>query len=182
MQDKSLREAEFAHADAYVRRVRRLREELGRLAGAIWDEAHHDRNGLHGTDAVSAALACLQPSRRYGDRTRDRWPVTTQAGAELRNGWGYREAELIERLDPARVDTGEVSTIHWYEPAREAAVTVEPVGNPNDYCDSHPIEDVALVPHRCTGPMPIRRRLFASATGARGVGPFFVLILEQSKT
>jgi hypothetical protein len=58
VQDKYLRDPEFAGAEARYRHVRRLRELQDRVAGELWDDADRGRapDGLHGADAVTAAL------------------------------------------------------------------------------------------------------------------------------
>jgi hypothetical protein len=67
---------------------------------------------------------------------------------ELRNGWAYREAEVTEPLDPAKIDSGPLSTSHWYERAAGARVdSPERVVNPWDYQGFDSIEDVALPPN-----------------------------------
>ena len=64
---------------------------------------------------------------------------------ELRNRWAYLEAEVTEPLDPATVDSGQLSTLHWYERAAEAhADAPHRGGNLRDYQGASPIEDVAL--------------------------------------
>ena len=66
---------------------------------------------------------------------------------ELRNSWAYLEAEVTEPLDPVKVDSGPLSTLHWYDRAAEAHVDAPlRVGNPGDYQGTDPIEDVALAP------------------------------------
>jgi len=65
----------------------------------------------------------------------------------MRNGWAYREAEVTEPLDPAKVDSGPLSTLHWYDRAADAHVDAPGrVGNPWSYNGIDPIEDVALAP------------------------------------
>ena len=148
VQEKYLRDPKFVDAEARERHVRWLREVQDRIAGEIWDEVDRDRSpdGLHGADAVNAALEAHAPAE---DRVIEREIIgrlPQRLVHELRNGWAYREAELTEPLDPARVDTGPLSTLHWYDQAADAAVTVERVRNADDYCGSDPIEDVALAP------------------------------------
>lgn len=152
VQEKYLRDPEFADAEARRRHARWLRTEQERIAGEIWDETDRDRlpDGLHGVDAVNAAL---EAHARAEDMVIEREIIgrlPRRLVHELRNGWAYRESEFTDPLDPARVDTGEMSTIHWYDRADVAHVTVEPVGNPDYYYELgaiNPIEDVARPPH-----------------------------------
>lgn len=148
VQEKYLRDPQFADSDARYRHVRWLREEQERVAGELWDETDHDRlpDGLHGADAVNAAL---EARARAEDVVIEREIIGRLPRTlvhEFRNGWAYRESEFTEPLDPARVHTGELSTLHWYDRASLSHVSVEPVGNPDDYVGFDPIEDVARAP------------------------------------
>ncbi|SON62377.1 hypothetical protein MSIMFI_03902 [Mycobacterium simulans] len=148
VQEKYLRDPQFADAEARYRHVSWLRMERERTAGDIWDEADDlAPNGIHGAEAVNAAM---DAHARAEDIVIEREIVgrlPRRLVHELRNGWAYRESEFTEPHDPARIDTGEMSTIHWYDRADAAHVAVAPVRDPVEYAGSHPIEDVALAPN-----------------------------------
>jgi hypothetical protein len=149
VQDKYLHDPRFAETDARDRHVRRLRELQDRVAGELWDDADQERapDGLHGAEAITAAL---EAHARAEDVVIEREIIgrlPERLIHELRNAWAYREAEVTEPLIPAKVDSGPVSTLHWYDRAAEARVDApERVGNPWDYHGADPIEAVALAP------------------------------------
>ena len=134
VQDNYLRDPKFADAKAVDARVCWLREEAIRLAGELrTDLADPSQVYVHAEDLVieREIVGKLLPRLVH----------------ELRNSWAYLEAEVTEPLDPAKVDSGPLSTLHWYDRAGEAHVDAPlRVGNPGDYQGTDPIEEVALAP------------------------------------
>lgn len=119
-------------------------DRLDRVAAAIRDK--YSARDPEYLDAVASALAA---HRRAEDDLISREIVgrlPPRAVHESRNAWAYREAEVTPPLDPAEVSADPTTTLHWYERADDAKVQVGPVGNPDDYRGSDPIEDVALAP------------------------------------
>jgi hypothetical protein len=146
VQDRYLRDPAFADAKAVDAHVRWLREERERIAGELWDEAAADLpDGLYGAEAVRLAM---DVHGRAEDRVIEREIVgklPPRLVHEMRSSWAYLEAEVTDPLDPAKVDSGPLSTLHRYERAAAAHVDApERVGNPWDYQGADPIEDVAL--------------------------------------
>jgi len=149
VEEKYLRNPAFADSEARHRHVDWLGKEQERIAGEIWDYQDRDRlpDGLHGADAVDTALQAHARAEEVVIERDIIGRLPHRLIHEVRNSWAYREAEFTEPLDPARVDTGEMSTIHWYDRADEARVYVGPVGNPHYYMGSDPIDGVALPSH-----------------------------------
>lgn len=148
VQDRYLRDPAFAHTEAVDAHVRWLSEEQERVAGELWDEVSAERaGGLRGAEAVRVALEVYA---RAEDRVIEReiiGKLPPRLVHEMRSSWVYMEAEVTEPLDPARVDSGPLGTVHWYDRAGEAHVDApERVGNPWYYRGADPIEDVALAP------------------------------------
>lgn len=143
VQQRYLRDPQFADAEARWAHVGWLRREQECIAGELWDRLP---DGLCGAKAVMAALDAYARAEDVVIEREIIGRIPPRTVHEQRNTWAYREAEFSEPIDPARVDTGELSTIHWYDRAREAGVTVEPVRNPDCYRGFDPIEDVALAP------------------------------------
>jgi hypothetical protein len=148
VQDRYLRDPALADAKAVDAHVRWLCEERYRIAGQLWDDASANLpDGLHGADAVRVALEVYTLAE---DRVIEREIVgklPRRSVHEMRNSWAYLEAEVTDPLDPAKVDSGRLSTLHWYDRAADAHVDApERVGIPWDYQGADPIEDVALAP------------------------------------
>jgi hypothetical protein len=149
VQDKYLRDREFADAEVRHRHVRQLREIQDWIAGELWDDADLDRapDGLRGAEAVNTAL---QAYARAEDIVIEREIIgrlPRRMIHEMHNAWAYREADLTEPLDPAEIDSGPLDTLHWYDWAAEARVDApERVMNASDCQGPDPIEDVALAP------------------------------------
>lgn len=147
IQDDYLREPQYVEVEARHRRVQQLRAERERLAGELWDEANRTSEGLHGPDAVRAALDAYAQAEETVIEREIVGQIPPRMVHESRNARIYREVNDIQPLDPANVDIGPDSVKHWYDRAREAGVTVEPLGDPADsIIGIDPIEDVALAP------------------------------------
>lgn len=135
VQEKYLRDPQFADAEARYLHVRWLREEQDRIAGELWDEADRERgpDGLHGPEAVTTAL---EAHARAEDHVIEREIIGQLPPLlvhEMRNSWAYLEAEVTEPLDPA--------CVKLVPPSGNDLVRVD---NPADYADA--IEDAAVVP------------------------------------
>ena len=116
VQDRYMRDPEFADTHARYRHVRRLHEVQEGIAGDLWDAADRDRgpDGLHGAEAVTAALDAHARAEDWVIEREIIGRLPPRLVHELRNGWAYREAKVTEPLNPAKIDSGPLSTLHWY--------------------------------------------------------------------
>ncbi|MBF6060458.1 hypothetical protein IU500_06650 [Nocardia terpenica] len=148
VQSKYLVDTGMLGREASDELIRQLRRKQERIAGEIWDRTVGEGfNGtLPGEKAVRAALDAYAAAEDTVIEREIIGRIPTRALHEVRNAWAYREAQFVQPLDFATVDTGRSSTRFWQERAAESHVGVEFVGDPAEHCGNDTIEDLALPP------------------------------------